>query len=161
MSTHLATFLVIFVPMGDTTETTVVTNTTEGEDPSVLAQAAVASAALSGAAAVKAGDASDTADEANLRAEGAQATANAALSESASKPNEEETRRIAREEAAATIAALVSAASEKTADPSPDPAGSVDPQVLPPSVAKANGTGPSGERKHKSKFASWYYGEEE
>lgn len=141
--------------MGEITETTVVTSSEEVEDPSVLAQAAVASAALSGAAAVRANDANDTADEANARAQGAEALASASLAESASKPDEETTRRIAREEAAATLAALLEEAAHHEPVRAPEPATTeVDPQVLPPSVKKANASG----KRHR--FADWYHGDE-
>jgi hypothetical protein len=140
------------------TETTVVTSDDGGEDPSVLAEAAVLSAAVAGAAAAKAGDASDDAASAKLKADQAQGTADAALSVSADKVSEERARVIAREEAAATIAALVASAKpEPVADPAPaaDGAPAVDPQVAPPSVAKANGKDETG---HKRTWADRWYG---
>lgn len=117
-------------------ETTVVTS--GGEDPSVLAEAAVASAAVAGAAAAQAADAHSTAEEAAAKAD-------TALHVAASTPagiSPEEARRIAREEAEAYVGELAAAA--KAAETEPAPATvevtttTVAPEVEPPSVTDAN-----------------------
>ena len=115
--------------MGETTVTTV---ETPDEDPSVLAQAAVASVGVSAVAAVKADDANATAEEANARAESAQMTASAALSRPEGLSSEE-ARSIAREEAKAILIELERLKTE-TPPPEVTVKATVDPQVLPPSV---------------------------
>lgn len=135
------------------TETTVITSGDEPDEGSVLAEAAVASAALAGAAAAKAGDAQGDAEQAEATADMALNVADAALTSSVSKVDEETARRIAREEFEAGIAALVAKAAEakvETAE-TPPAAETVDPQVAPPSVEKANASDSKGLTKaHKA-----------
>jgi hypothetical protein len=116
--------------MGETTVTTV---ETPDEDPSVLAQAAVASVGVSAVAAVKAEDANQTAEEANARATSAQEMASAALS-NPSGVSTDEARAIAREEAKALLIELERLKAEETAPTTEVTVETVDPQVLPPSV---------------------------
>jgi hypothetical protein len=124
------------------TETTIVTTQEQPEeDPSVLAQAAVMSAAVSGAAAATADEARSDAATAAAQASDAQATGNVALSVASTKVDEERARVIAREEAAATLAAALEQVIAKSA-PAPVET-SIPPEVAPPSVVKANG----GEKK--------------
>lgn len=145
------------------TETTVITNEEPPEDPSVLAQAAVAAAALAGASAAKADDAQGDAESAEATSELALHQAGAAVSIASDKVDEERARQIAREELAA---ALFEALSQKTTPPpeksegggsptTPPPENSeINPQVLPPSVEKANPT-----RNGRTKWArAWEEG---
>lgn len=114
-------------------ETTVTTVETPDEDPSVLAQAAVASVGVSAVAAVKSEDALSTAEEANQRAEDAQSMASAALS-APQGVSDSEARAIAREEAKALLIELERLRAEETPTEVTVEEVSVDPQVLPPSV---------------------------
>ncbi len=138
------------------TETTVVTSG-EGEDPSVLAEAAVAAAAVAGASAERASEAKDDAEVAGGKADLALHVAGNAEVEAASKVDEETARRIAREEAEAALVALLAKAKADVEPAPPTPAeGEVNPQVLPPSVEKANET----KRDGRSKWArAWEGGE--
>lgn len=123
------------------TETTVITHEDpEPEDPSVLAQAAVAAAALAGASAAKADDAQGDAQSAEATADVALDVAQTAVHETASKVDEARAREIAREELVAALAEALQHR-ETSATPAPAPeSGEINPQVLPPSVEKANGT---------------------
>lgn len=122
---------------------------TSGDEPDgdVLAEAAVLSAAVSGAAAERAGNAEETAEEAAAAAETAQGTADVALQVAATSISEERAREIAREETEARLAALLAKAEQTTETPAASTE-TIDPAVMPPSVAKANdtevvtGTGP-------------------
>ena len=139
------------------TETTVVTSG-EGEDPSVLAQAAVAAAAVAGASAERASEAKDDAEVAGGKADLALSVAGAAEAEASGKVDEETARRIAREEAESALVALLAKAQANVepAPATPPPEGEVNPQVLPPSVEKANET----KRDGRSKWAkAWEGGE--
>lgn len=120
------------------TETTVITSGDEPEEGSVLAEAAVASAALAGAAAAKAGDAQADAEDAEATADAALHVADTALTHAAGKVGEEEARRIAREEVEAVIADLVAKAAEAKPAEATVEEPEIDPQVAPPSVEKAN-----------------------
>ena len=119
------------------TETTVITNDEPPEDPSVLAQAAVAAAALAGASAAKADDAQGDAQSAEAAADLALHEAGNARVEASTKVDEERARQIAREELVAALAEAIKR--EPAPAPAPEPA-EVNPQVLPPSVEKANPT---------------------
>lgn len=135
------------------TETTVITSGDEPDEGSVLAEAAVASAALAGAAAAKAGDAQGDAEQAEATADMALNVADAALTSTASKVDEETARRIAREEAEGVIAALVAKAAEAKpqVEETPPASEEVSPQVAPPSVEKANADNTKGlTRAHKA-----------
>ena len=132
------------------TETTVITSGDEPHEGDVLAEAAVASAALAGAAAAKASDAQGDAEEAEATADTALHVADAALTSVVSKVDEKEARRIAREEVESVIAGLVAKAQEAPpkAESEEPP---VDPQVAPPSVEKANPDSGKGlTRAHKA-----------
>ncbi len=138
----------------------VTVTTTEHEDPSVLAEAAVASAALSGAAIVKADDAQGDAAAADAKANAALAAASAASQESSDKPTHEETRAIARAEAEAfarecqewnDAVAEQEAAKEPQGEPETE---GVPDEVLPPSVKKAGGVNDDGS---KPRFRDRYY----
>jgi hypothetical protein len=95
----------------------------EGEpDGSVLAEAAVASAALGGAAVAKGDEAIRTADEANARADAAGDSASAALSVAAAKPSSDEVdAKIAASQAEilAAIAALKDVQVDQTLEVQP------------------------------------------
>ena len=152
---HFKKLFWYYDPMPD-----VVVTHEESEDPSVLAQAAVASAAVAGASIAKAEGASDDAAEAKQLAQDAQSSANAAASMVASQPvgvSEEETRRIAREESERYLGEL--AAKAATTPPVVDNS-VVDPQAqapLPKSAQKAGG----GEKKSKrGGWAKAWLGEE-
>jgi len=122
-------------------ETTVVTTETPDEGEGQLAQAAVASTMVSGAALERASTATETAEEANARAQGAQATADAALGLSATSVSAEEARRIAREEY--DLARNAELSVEATPVEPPVEVVEVEdlpPQVLPKSVQKAEGS---------------------
>lgn len=137
-------------------ETTVITSEGDDEGSEVLAQAAVASAAVSGAAAATAQDAKDTAQDADWKAEDAQRTGEVALSVAADKVDETRAREIAREE----MAALLAEAMEQREAPKVEAEVEIAPEVLPPSVAKANDEDPNGGRKdNRGKWArSWETG---
>jgi hypothetical protein len=138
----------------------VTVTTTEHEDPSVLAQAAVAAAALAGAAAVRSQDASDDADEADAKADAALAQSNAQLADAANKPTHEETRAIARAEAEAYARECQEwndAVAEQEAAIAPEGETNtegVPDEVLPPSVKKAGGVNDDGS---KPRFRDRYY----
>src|ERR1035437_7710770 len=120
-------------------ETTVVTTSEEPpEDPSVLAQAAVASAVLAGAATAKADGAQDDAAQANAKAEAAQATSSAALGMAASSVDEERARAIAREEYDLARNAELSVAAEPAVEAVE--VEDLPEQVLPRSAQKAEGS---------------------
>lgn len=118
-------------------ETTVITHDDEPEpeDPSVLAQAAVAAAALAGASAAKSDAAQDDAESAEATAGVALDVAQSAVHETASKVDEARAREIAREE---LMAALAEALQRQEPAPPPPVVENINPQVLPPSVEKAN-----------------------
>ena len=123
------------------TETTVVTTESEEPGEGQLAQAAVASTMVSGAALERASTATDTAEEANARAQGAQATADAALGVAATSVSAEEARRIAREEY--DLARNAELSVEPVAGEPPVEVVEVEDlpeQVLPKSVQKAEGS---------------------
>lgn len=126
-------------------EMTTVTHS-EGEDPSVLAEAAVGAAAVAGAAHERADAAAET-------AQSAQAKADTALSVAVSRPvgiTPEEARQIAREESERYVAELAAAAKvEETPAPTEVNVTEVHEEVAPPSVAQANPDGPQGEGKRR------------
>jgi hypothetical protein len=128
-------------------ETTVVTTSEDGEDPSVLAEAAVLSATMAGASLAKADAATDDAAEANAKAENAQAQSSAALGLAATSVSAEEARAIAREEYD-----LARNAETATAEPPVEVVEVEDlpDQVLPKSVRKADGDTTSQEGKKGS-----------
>jgi hypothetical protein len=141
------------------TETTVVTHEDPENDPSILADAAVKSNLVAGASLERATDAKEDAAEAHQAAENAGATAGMALDVAADKVNEQRAREIAREELAALIAA---AAEPKEPVPATEPErdeAEVDPQVLPPSVKKANDDGKK--KGFFSHLADVYHGDSE
>jgi hypothetical protein len=138
------------------TETTVITSTPEEPEGSVLAEAAVASAALGGAAVAKADEANDAAQMAQWSAEGAEVAASIALSEVAGKVDEARAREIAREELATLIA---EAAATREPEATAVTEVTVAPEVLPPSVARANNADANGETKDtRTSFAKWWEG---
>ena len=118
----------------------------EGEpEGSVLAEAAVASAALGGAAVAKGDEAIRTADEANSHAEQAGDTASAALSVAAAKPSSEEVDAKIAQSQAEILAAIAALKTEEAA-----PAVEVQP------VAEApKDTAPKSVEEPKKK-GSWY-----
>ena len=117
-------------------DTTVITHEEpDPEDPSVLAQAAVAAAALAGASAAKADDAQGDAESAESNAELAVHQAATAITVAETKVDESRAREIAREE---LLAALAEALQRQEPAPPPPVAEPINPQVLPPSVEKAN-----------------------
>ena len=137
------------------TETTVITHEDpEPEDPSVLAQAAVAAAALAGASAAKADDAQGDAQSAEANSELAVHQAAVAITVADTKVDEARAREIAREELVAALAEALEHR-EPSATPAPTPeSGEINPQVLPPSVEKANPT-----KEGRSKWArAWEEG---
>jgi hypothetical protein len=137
-------------------ETTTVTHN-EGEDPSVLAEAAVASAAIAGASAAVSQGAKDDAEEARRIAEQASSSANAAenaaMHAATSQLSEDDVRRIAKEEHERTLAEIIakSAATPPAAAPTPDPQVQ---QPLPKSAAKAGG----GEGTKRTRWADKWLG---
>lgn len=141
---HFEKYFWYYDPMPD-----VVVTHEESEDPSVLAQAAVASAAIAGASAATAQGASDEAAEARQLAEQAQSSADAAASMAANQPaglSEEEARRIAREESERYLGEL---AAKAAATPPVVDNSAVDAQVqqpLPKSAEKAGGSTKKGKR---------------
>ena len=137
------------------TETTVITHEDpEPEDPSVLAQAAVAAAALAGASAAKADDAQGDAQSAEANSELAVQQASVAITVADTKVDEARAREIAREELVAALAEALQHR-ETAATPTPTPeSDEINPQVLPPSVEKANPT-----KEGRSKWArAWEEG---
>ena len=130
-------------------ETTVTTTSTSDGD--VLAEAAVAAAAVSGAAIVTAQDAATTAEEASTKAEEASTKAEAASATAAGSVSAEEARIIARQESDRYISELaewqaaldLEAQSSNSSEPLDD---DVPDEVLPPSVKKAGGASNGGEK---------------
>lgn len=143
--------------MSETTETTVVTTSDPEGDPSVLAEAAVASATVAGASLERASHATAEAEEATRSAEDAQGAAYRALDVAVNKISEERAREIAREELAAILSKAETLEEEAETLEVETEAPAVDPQVLPPSVAKANKT---DQRKgFLARLADTYHGE--
>ena len=133
------------------TETTVITN--EEPDPSVLAEAAVLSAAVAGAAAERATNAETAATNAETIADEATALASLALTRPEGV-SEERAREIAREETETRLAAILAKAEETPAPVTVEQSTTVvDPQVAPKSVEKANNA-TQGKKKRWSD--SWY-----
>lgn len=134
------------------TETTVI-HEGDAEDPSVLAQAAVASVGVSAVAAVKADDANRTSEEANAKAENAEGMARAAL-QAPPGVSSDEARSIAREEAKALLIELERLKNEEEGPPTEVTVEkvTVDPQVLPPSVEDT--------QPKKRTFSDLWHGEE-
>lgn len=122
-------------------------------DPSVLAEAAVAAAAVSGAAAAKADEASSDAEQAEATAGQAAILAAAAASEAASKPSHDDVAAIVDERLSAfetnfkaTLEEVLTSHAETT-----EPQGEPVKDTLPPSVE------PEVKKKKRS-FADRFYG---
>lgn len=136
------------------TETVVTTVDDGDEGEGQLAQAAVASTMVSGAAIERATTATETAEEASAKAEGAKATADAALGMAATSVSAEEARRIAREEYDLARNAELSVEVE----PAEPPVEMVEvdelpEQVLPKSARKAAGENTNDDGQKKGTWA--------
>lgn len=129
------------------TETVVTTVDDGDEGEGQLAQAAVASTMVSGAAIERATTATETAEEANARAQGAQATADAALGVASTSVSAEEARRIAREEYDLARNAELSVEVEPAEPVEVVEVDELPEQVLPKSARKAAGENPENDGK--------------
>lgn len=129
----------------------------DDDEGGVLAEAAVASAAMAGAAHANAEAALADAEEAEEAAEVAGSKADYAITETTIRPTFEETRMIAREESEATLYRLAEILSSKMAEPEPKAEIEVEVEADVPDEVKPKSVEKAAKKKKKS-FAERYLG---